>query len=398
MLTSAQIAMINKKAAATPDALKRDSLSNYLEGYYFVTLNTRGESPILSSVEGTIGATGADGPHCRYTKLGLGVIESWKRMPSICSTVRVGPCEAMPEHFHGLIHLLPGNKRHLGSLISGFMAGCTHAYWDMLGIEWRRDKLSAHALALPDRDRNHTRSFRGPALFVHGYNDVEAITEEQVQIKIAYIRSQAERRLIKGRMHRCFCIERGKHSRNWSTEVAMRAVAADPFFASNTDKCLAAQRNVTARLATDERGACLDYLGFPPLMADERKLPLICHRKDAAQFEQQKEAVMNAARNGWIIVSAFISPKEKEIKTQLMVELLPFIEIMDNGFADRYKPTGKAFYACAENRLLQISCWRYEYRKDATVSREMCLVMNELARVVTQRNDDWWKMRPIGNK
>ena len=81
-----------------------------------------------------------------------------------------------------------------------------------------------------------------------------------------------------------------------------------------------------------------------------------------------------------------------------MVELLPFIEIMDNGFADRYKPTGKAFYACAENRLLQISCWRYEYRKDAIVSREMCLVMNELARVITQRNDDWWKTWPVGNK
>ena len=400
MLTSAQIAMINKKAAATPDALKRDSLSNYLEGYYFVTLNTRGESPVLSSVEGTIGATGADGPHCRYTKLGERVKEVIRSIPEFHPHVRVIDAEVMPEHLHILLHLLPENKEHLGRIIGGFMIGCSHTYWDMLGIDWRnmRKEANTRAAALKWQDRNHTRSFRGPALFVHGYNDVEAITEEQVQIKIAYIRSQAERRLIKGRMHRCFCIERGKHSRNWSTEVAMRAVAADPFFASNKDKCLAAQRNVTARLATDERGACLDYLGFPPLMADEKKLPLICHRKDAAQFEQQKEAVMNAARNGWIIVSAFISPKEKEIKTQLMVELLPFIEIMDNGFADRYKPTGKAFYACAENRLLQISCWRYEYRKNATVSREMCLVMNELARVITQRNDDWWKALPIGNK
>ena len=400
MLTSAQIAMINKKAAATPDSLKRDSLSNYLEGYYFVTLNTRGESPVLSSVEGTIGATGADGPHCRYTKLGERVKEVIRSIPDFHPHVKVIDAEVMPEHLHILLQLLPENKEHLGRIIGGFMIGCSHTYWDMLGIDWRnmRKEANTRAAALKWQDRNHTRSFRGPALFVHGYNDVEAITEEQVQIKIAYIRSQAERRLIKGRMHRCFCIERGKHSRNWSTEVAMRAVAADPFFASNTDKCLAAQRNVTARLATDERGACLDYLGFPPLMADERKLPLICHRKDAAQFEQQKEAVMNAARNGWIIVSAFISPKEKEIKTQLMVELLPFIEIMDNGFADRYKPTGKAFYACAENRLLQISCWRYEYRKDAMVSREMCLVMNELARVITQRNDDWWKTRPIGNK
>ena len=43
----------------------------------------------------------------------------------------------MPEHLHALLHLLPDNKGHLGRIINGLMIGCTHAYWDTLGIQWR---------------------------------------------------------------------------------------------------------------------------------------------------------------------------------------------------------------------------------------------------------------------
>lgn len=56
----------------------------------------------------------------------------------------------------------------------------------------------------------------------------------------------------------------------------------------------------------------------------------------------------------------------------------------------------------AENRHVQISCWKYFYRNDTlckddnndnqhAISREMCLVMNELARIISDVNDDWWK-------
>ena len=407
MLTAAQIAKIRQKEAATPDALKRNPLSNYFEGYFFVTLNTRGEAPILSEVVGKVGTPEGepDAPHCRYLELGERVRECWLRNEEIYPGVECIACEVMPEHFHGLLRLKPGNKQHLGRIVSGFMSGCTHAYWDMLGIDWHKGRFfeDARASVWQDRDRDHTRSYRGPALFVHGYNDVEPITPEEVQIKIDYIHTQAERRLIKGTMHRCFSIERGKCSRNWTAAVALRAIAADPFFARNPDKREAAQRNILTRLNTQANThhlspltqnsptTQLDFLGSREWMAAPRKLPLICHRADAHRFEEQKAAVLNAARSGAIIVSAFISPKEREIRTQLMQEFLPFIEIMDNGFPDRYKPTGKAFYACAENRLVQISCWRYEYAREVVVSREMCLVMNELARVISKQKDDWWK-------
>lgn len=392
--TPEQIAMMRKKEAALPDAMRRDPNVNYYEGWFHVTLNTRDGVPVLSICEGDINAADgtADAPRCRYTKVGRGVIEAWERMPKLYPTVEIDVCEAMPDHFHGLLHLLPGNKKHLGNLISGFMSGCSHAYWDSLGIDWHSNRFDQGAYALKvDRDRLHMRSFRGPALFVRGYNDMEAVTEEEVEVKRQYIRNNPRKRLIQGYRHECFRKYRNRHSRNWTLDRVMNAVAAA--FSYKTEKLVMAQKAVKARLNADERSIVLDYIGNADLLSSEKKLPLICHRADANLFEVQKEDVITAARNGAVIVSAFISQKERDIKQQLIAEQLPFVEIIDNGIAEKYKGVGKSFYALAERKLCQITPWNYRYEKDVKVSREMCVVMNELARVISGRNDDWWKCR-----
>lgn len=400
-LTPEQEAKIQSKEASMPEALKRDASTDYREGYFFVTLNTRGEAPILSIVKGKVGGVGPDAPHCEYTDLGKRVKEVITSIPTFHSSVKVIDSEVMPEHIHMLLYLHADGNVHLGKIISGFMGGCTHAYWDVLGIDWRKNHPTQSADALKsiqegkgplknerqDRDRDHTRSFRGPALFVHGYNDTEPVTPEEVQKKIAYIHQQAERRLIKGQNYDCFRIHRNQHSKNWTPECIANAIKADRFFSANQQKFEDAKTKVWARLNDG-----LDYLGNRAIMAAPRKLPLICHRSDANRFEEQKTAVIEAARSGAVIVSAFISPKEREIKEQLMCEMLPLIEVMDNGFSERYKPYGKAFYACAEMRMVQITPWKYEYQKDAAVSREQCLVMNELARVISGEKDNWWKL------
>lgn len=397
-LTPEQIAIIRKKEAAKPDALKRDNLTNYREGYFFITLNTRNESPILSTIEGEVGmpAGSPNAPHCKYTPLGAKVKEMWETIPTICNTAEIIACEVMPEHFHGLLRLKPGNQKHLGHIVGGFMGGCTHCYWDLLGIDWHTTRFDQGANALiQDRDRDHTYSFRGPSLFVRGYNDVVPITQEEVDIKIEYIRRQAERRLIKGEKSNLFRIYRNKHSKNWREDVVLNAIAADRFFKQNEKAKKDAQQNVRLRLNYDSQSIVLDYLGNLELLASEKTIPLICHRADAKRFEEQKSIVLQAARNGWTVVSAFISPKEREIRKILLSELLPFIEIMDNGFSDRYKPTGTTFYACGERRMVQISCWNYKYERESVICREMCLVMNELSRVISKLPDDWWKQMKI---
>lgn len=393
-LTPEQIAKIRQKEAALPDALKRDPNVNYYEGWFFVTLNTRDNVPVLSSCVGDVHvANGEPGaPHCEYSDVGRGVLEAWLKMPQIHPMVEIDICEVMPEHFHGLLHLLPGNKRHLGHLIGGFMSGCSHAYWDTLGIDWQSNRYDKGASALQiDRDNDHTTSYRGPALFVRGYNDMEPVPDEEVEVKRAYIRDQARKRLIQGDRHECFRKYRNCHSKGWTWERVMGAVSKDRSLGYNAERCAAAQNNIATRLNKDTAGLCLDYIGSKSLLFAERRLPLVCHRADETRFLQQKDAMMKAAREGCIIVSAFISPKERDIRQLLMLERLPFIEILDNGIAEKYKGVGKAFYALAEERLCQITPWTYVYQKDTIVKREMCLVMNELARVICGVADDWWR-------
>lgn len=415
-LTPEQLAKIAQKDAALPAALKRNATTNYYEGYFFITLNTRNYAPILSFITGRPDAPddAPDAPACEYTELGRKVMAVWQTVPRFHPQVEIIAAEAMPDHFHGLLRLLPGNRKHLGHLVGSFMGGCTHGYWDILGIDWRKDRAErlakgAHALP-PDRDRDHTCSFRGPSLFVRGYNDMEAVTPEQVQTKLRYIREQARRALIKGTLRDRFLVHRSCTARGWTLDTIRRGLRADRFYAHNPDRLEHILRSLLPRIPMQQTTApasssaspsaspsasspkpLLSYVGCSALLSAERKLPLVCHRSDAPFFERQRAAVLRAAREGAVIVSAFVSPKEREIGRLLLMEQLPVIEVCDNGFGDRYKPSGKSFYACAENRLVQISPWNYEYCRDLAVNREVCLVMNELARVIAGVGDGWWK-------
>ena len=427
-LTPEQLAKIAQKDAALPAALKRNATTNYYEGYFFITLNTRNYAPILSFITGRPDAPdeAPDAPACEYTELGRKVMAVWQSVPRFHPQVEIIAAEAMPDHFHGLLRLLPGNRKHLGHLVGSFMGGCTHGYWDTLGIDWRKDRAErlakgAHALP-PDRDRDHTCSFRGPSLFVRGYNDMEAVTPEQVQTKLRYIREQARRSLIKGTLRDRFLVHRSCTARGWTLDTIRRGLRADRFYAHNPDRLEHILRSLLPRIpmlpaivsaspsaspsvspsvsptaspsassSASSPKPLLSYVGCSALLSAERKLPLVCHRSDAPFFERQRDAVLRAAREGAVIVSAFVSPKEREIGRLLLMEQLPVIEVCDNGFGERYKPSGKSFYACAENRFVQISPWNYEYCRDLAVNREVCLVMNELARVIAGVGDGWWK-------
>ena len=409
-LSPEQIAKIRQKEADTPDALKRNPLNDYMVGWFHVTLNVRREAPVLGFVVGDADAPdGSDcAPRCMLTELGRKVEKEWRdvgRFHPFCSCEEI---QVMPNHLHVLFHLQEGNQCHLGRIINGLMIGSTHLYWDTLGIRWREMRQQLDALKRGDvkgraysaqwQDRDHTRSFRDPALFVRGYNDVEAVTEQEIAIKRQYIRDNPRKHRVQSENCECFRKYRHQHSRNWSMERVKNAIAADRALGHDAQRREKAMESVRAILNTDvttagqESSIVLDYIGHKALLYSSMKLPLVCHRADAHLFEQQKEAVLRSAReHGAIIVSAFISPKERDIREQLLVEQLPFIEIMDNGISDKYKGVGKSFYALAEERLCQVSPWRYQYQRETTVSREKCLVMNELARVISEETDDWWK-------
>ena len=59
------------------------------------------------------------------------------------------------------------------------------------------------------------------------------------------------------------------------------------------------------------------------------------------------------------------------------------ILLRENGFSPLYKPSGEAFDACSEGRLLQVSPWEYHMQR-RIISREQCLFLNRLAEYLAQ--------------
>ena len=85
-----------------------------------------------------------------------------------------------------------------------------------------------------------------------------------------------------------------------------------------------------------------------------------------------------AARKGTVMVSPFISPKEKLIMEVLLREQHPFILLTDNGFRDYFKPANAHFDACAAGRLLILSPWPHVEGKHH-ISRSECVALNAMA-------------------
>ena len=352
----------------TPDALKRDADTDYTSGYFFVTINVRDHRPILGTIAGHYDAATrcAEDTEVRLSSFGERVQQCWEAIPAAFANVQLIDVQVMPEHFHGLLYMEQLEGVHLGKVVGKFKKDCTRAYREITG---REDE----------------------SLFEAGYNETIPITSKELQTKIDYIHANPERRFIKQQFPACFFIRRGRHSPNWTPMRIEQGLRHDTYWATHADAMQTALDDLRPRLLQNGDRLTLDCIGTPDLLQAPHKLPLVCHRADADRFAEHTTAVLREAEAGAVIVSAFISPKEREILKNLIMRGLPVIEITDNGFGRTYKPWGDAFYACAENRLLQITPWTYRYEKDHTpVSRPMCMVMNELTRLICGQDEFWW--------
>ena len=164
------------------------------------------------------------------------------------------------------------------------------------------------------------RSFRGPSLFVRGYNDVEAIDADEIETKRNYIRSNIERRVKRCENAPLFRIHRDMQSRNWTPERVMQGLLHDLRIADEREKQVTAWQALTIPGAHTERdkvchklkaGCGLDMVGNMELLK-QRLVPLICHRADTMRFEEQKTAVLKAAREECMVMNEVVRVISKE--------------------------------------------------------------------------------------
>lgn len=114
------------------------------------------------------------------------------------------------------------------------------------------------------------------------------------------------------------------------------------------------------------------------------KEQVIVHRADNDQTftANRHRHWLHTAANGGVLVSPFISKREKSIRKEAESIGGKLILITNSPFADREKPSGKDFDLCAEGRLLIVSIG---LSAGSPLSRANSLQMNALAQTISQK-------------
>ena len=353
----------------------------------------------------------------------------------------------------GIIISRNGKTMPLGQVIAGFKKGCNKRYWEMTAMtaggetEIRAGgQTAAHIVpsgspagnaapsaaplaasasapsgsvpgSFPAGYKVPSNSTTGrPPLFDAGYCDVMPVDAAQLATQRAYIAGNPRSRLLRSSNRAWLSTRRGSINTALSLS-ALRGYLQRECPASQVTAEVLASIEVqlltalakggvetaahtapsgslagAAASAAAARFIACDSFGNRSLLTERRCLPVVCHRKDAARFATQKARCLDEAAKGAVLVSARISPKEREIIEESVHHGFSVILIHDNGFADHYHPSAAHLDLCSAGRLLIITPWHYHYRpKTEAITVAACKTMNCVAQALCRTKDSWWK-------
>lgn len=116
------------------------------------------------------------------------------------------------------------------------------------------------------------------------------------------------------------------------------------------------------------------------LLSNPFKVQVVIHRADSdVKRKSDCERWIYTAGNGGVLVSPFISPGEKAIRTEAETLGCKIILITHEAFPERFKPAAHDFALCTEGRLLIISLG---LPTNTPLTRDLCLQMNTLAQLL----------------
>ena len=389
----------------------------------------------------------SDAPHVDLSPVGRMVEEELREsIHRFYPMLEVQDYVVMPEHLHFLLVAhsdvvsQSGKLTHLGHVIAGFKYGCNKRYWAMMGRinlatespgtlattapgtlatpapgilattaagtlttpsagTFASPAPGTHATPAPEtlgaERRQNDGSVLGdsvakeklPPLFEAGYCDIMPVDADQLATQRAYIHANPRNRLM--RMTNQQWLHPQRHTID--TAVSLRALygylqrecprqLTDEVFSTLVNRLLKVGDSVVC-----------DSYGSKELLS-RRLLPVVCHRKDASLFEQQKDCCLREAAAGAVLVSARISKGEQEIMDAVLLRGYPIIRIEDNGFPEIYHPSADRMDCCAAGQQLLIAPWSYQYRtREDSISVPFCKTMNCVAQAICKMRDDWWK-------
>lgn len=317
------------------------------KGTYMLTLVVEGRVPLFGKLKGNaeepLGSP--DAPRVEYSELGNTILrDEMGKINKFYPQVEVWKVCIMPDHIHMIVRVkedLP-EKKHLGLVVAGFKGGCSKATMRLKGMgECLCDSgcnggNGGVTVPLP------SGKVKVMPLFEAGYNDKILLHEGQLDNWKAYLDDNPRRLLLKRQNPQLFTVLYGM-------EVA---------------------------------GRSCQIVGNRFLLDIPDKVAVVVHRRYTdGENARLREEWLACGERGGVLVSAAISPEEKEVLREAMSRGYRIILLRENGFPKLYKPSGEAFDACSQGLLLQVSPWQYHMEKQ-TISRAQCLELNAMAEMI----------------
>lgn len=397
-------------------------------GLYHITMHVaeRLGQP-LGAVVGSLSVPDgrADAPHTALTKVGQMVEHELLTAISFhYPMVTIQDYVIMPEHLHCLMTVTDrlvsknGTVRSVGDVVAGFKKGCNKRYWEIIGNS--DGQTAAHTVPSAEGSVSSglPAGYKVPSwgtsdrqpLFAPGYCDVMPVDAAQLATQRAYIKGNPRSRLLRISKRAQLTVQRGAITTaltpaalgGYLQRECPPSVATAEALAAIEGRLLTTAGDKTAGhigagtvsgdSVAGKRFIACDAFGNRALLMEHRCLPVVCHRKDAARFSEQKQRCLEETAHGAVLVGTRIAPKEREIMDEAVNHGFPVITLHDNGFADRYHPSADRLDLCAADRLLIVSPWNYQYRgKNEQVTVLFCKAMNCVVQALCRTRDDWWK-------
>ena len=289
---------------------------------YMITMTTQGRLPLLGTLAGCSDAPDGtpDAPRVMLTELGQRVEACWNEIAIRYPQISLVALQMMPDHLHGILFVKERLSIPMGKVLLGFKQGCNKAY--------RQLYPSTPQPSTPQPPAYHDDRTHG-LLFARGFNDRLLLRDGQLQHWLQYLHDNPRRLLMKREHPQYLCVRQGVD------------ICGRPCSAVGNMQLLNAPSRMRVRISRNIT---------PELL------------------EQEKARLLSAARNGAVLVSAAISPGEKQVMRAAFNE----------GLHPLQKPSGERFLACAQGRLLLLSPFPH-HNERILITRTVCETLNGLA-------------------
>ena len=258
-------------------------------------------------------------PHIELSPLGIKVKESLERMPQVEPKIELVCYSIMPNHIHFIIAVRGELNRPIGTIIRSFM-GATSRSLHMLKAEGKIQWNSAAASIA------RKASTEKPSLWQPGYCIGICHTEQKLHTRIGY-------------------------------------VIENPFFGIlETERHDFMKRTMMLTI----KGRRYSGYGNMLLLKEPDRLQVFCHRNHPVthepyhltqDFREEKQAILNAASDGVVIVTPGISPCEADIMWSVLQNGGFVINIQQEEIPinDKWHPEKERRIYCSQGQMLVLS-------------------------------------------